>query len=363
MYLIYLYRLPKELIKISALAFFFVATLAGCLSTSDNSNSPGNVPLEPDPMTLAEQICTESSYGAPFEGNTLEATIAATVENTPRNFEGPLWFDGAQSLLYCDRPPSAAGEYWIGEFDGANKGVFVSDIPCGGLALNPDNKSVLIAMGRGAETPQIGKLDLNTKELTVHSLGVSAEAPFAGPNDLTVSSEGIAYVSEPANNTVYKILPDGTTTVAATGISKANGVTLSLDETRLYVSGKTTATIPHEAQVWSMPIDENGDLGPASMVEDGITALGNNALADGMAVDCAGNVYSAINQSNAVLVINSQDEVIGRITVSDAENEVLPENEKVSNVAFGGPDNRTLYMVTLTGRIYSVDLAVPGLPY
>ena len=69
---------------------------------------------------------------------------------------------------------------------------------------------------------------------------------------------------------------------------------------------------------------------------------------DGMAIDCAGNLY--ITQGG-VRVFSPGGQEIGRIQAPGA-----------ANVAFGGPERRTLY-ITATTQLLALELAIPGLPY
>jgi gluconolactonase len=68
-----------------------------------------------------------------------------------------------------------------------------------------------------------------------------------------------------------------------------------------------------------------------------------------MAVDCAGNLYLTIQ--NSVRIFSPEGEPIGIIAAPGA-----------ANVAFGGPERRTLF-ITATTTLRAVDLAIPGLPY
>lgn len=78
---------------------------------------------------------------------------------------------------------------------------------------------------------------------------------------------------------------------------------------------------------------------------------------DGMVVDCAGNLYVT---STDVVVLDPAGLEIGRI--------VMPVGAgQITNVAFGGPKRKTLYITAMgSGQargVFKVKLAVPGLPY
>jgi gluconolactonase len=72
-----------------------------------------------------------------------------------------------------------------------------------------------------------------------------------------------------------------------------------------------------------------------------------NVGSDGMGVDCAGNLY--ITQGG-VRVYSPDGNQIGMIAAPGA-----------ANVAFGGPERKTLYITARTSLL-ALDLASPGLP-
>jgi gluconolactonase len=76
--------------------------------------------------------------------------------------------------------------------------------------------------------------------------------------------------------------------------------------------------------------------------------------ADGLAIDCAGNVYIAQNDGGAIGVVSADGNRIGAISG-------LPS--VVSNAAFGDEDRRTLYITTTNSAPYTIKLQVPGLPH
>jgi gluconolactonase len=174
-------------------------------------------------------------------------------------------------------------------------------------------------------------------------------ARFNSPNDLAIRSDGNIYFSDPTYQApssrpqtmtrAYRRAPDGTVTALVDSLGNPNGVTLSLDEDFLYVaasSGKRFALMA------------DGSAGPA---QDYAPASG----ADGMVIDCAGNLYVA--KSRAVEVYDPMGNSIGAISVSDVQS--------VTNLAFGGADRKTLYITGLGNNkgLFKVSLDIPGRPY
>jgi len=126
--------------------------------------------------------------------------------------------------------------------------------------------------------------------------------------------------------------------------STPNGVTLSPDEKTLYVSGNGLK---------KFPVMTDGSLGTGS---DFVAGSGG----DGMAVDCAGDLFVTGNNTATVRVYSPAAALLATIQLpSGAGN--------TTNVAFGGSDHKTLYITaqgTETQRgVYSIAVSVPGFPY
>ena len=89
----------------------------------------------------------------------------------------------------------------------------------------------------------------------------------------------------------------------------------------------------------------------------GVRVKGFSGAADGLGIDCAGNLYATSGKRIAVL--SAQGTEIGSIPVNQAES--------VTNVAFGGPAHKTLFITSMgVGNqrgVFRIALDVPGLPY
>jgi gluconolactonase len=72
---------------------------------------------------------------------------------------------------------------------------------------------------------------------------------------------------------------------------------------------------------------------------------------DGMAVDCAGNVYVASNSAGVAQVFSPAGTKLGSVAVAPG----------MTNLAFGGPERKTLYF-TVGRSLYSLPMNLPGLP-
>ena len=169
-------------------------------------------------------------------------------------------------------------------------------------------------------------------------------------NDLVVRSDGSIYVTEPgwdgtkASN-IWLIKPGGEKRIVDTGLKFSNGITLSTDQSLLYVDDSRSHWI------YSYQIEPDGSLKNKQRyyhLHEPDTA--DDSGADGMEVDSAGRLYVATR-----LGIQVCDQA-GRV------NCILPTpNGKVSNVVFGGSDFSTLY-ATCADKVYKRKLLAKGAP-
>lgn len=169
---------------------------------------------------------------------------------------------------------------------------------------------------------------------------------FNSPNDLAIRFDGNVYFTDPdwqigprSSETritgVYRMDPSGVISLVDGTLNKPNGIALSPNGSTLYVGSAGN-------DILTYPVSTDGAVGSA-------TVFATTGSSDGLTVDCAGNLYVT---SGTVEVFDPNGAKLGDITL----------NEAPSNVAFGGADQRTLYITARTG-LYAIDLLIPGLPY
>jgi gluconolactonase len=248
--------------------------------------------------------------------------------------EGPVWIADRGVLLFSEwngghrilqlTPPQAIE-------------VFLPASGSNGLAVTPDGDALL--MVTLVQDKTLSRLSLADKRVQVLAQDFNGQA-FVQPNDLTVRADGTIYFTDYLAGKLYQRAVDGTLTVISS-LPLSNGVGLSPDEKTLYLNADT-----HTVQY---PLSASGAVGAGTDLATGL--LG----ADGLAIDCAGNVYIAIaqNMGGALVVVSAAGTKLGEIGG-------LPQT--VTNAAFGGADRRTLY-ITTSSALYAVTLALPGLPF
>lgn len=297
---------------------------------------PGEMPLAP------EAICPPG----PFAESPLPAMAQPAEVCTGMIFtEGPVWFAAENTLFFSDFTVSNfAGPSRIWSFTpGGQCEEFIPNAGTNGLVIGPDGN--LLGARHGDQT--LTSFNLMTREPTV-LLADNGGLAFNSPNDIAVRGDGNLYFTDPdylrgnraqeQPTRAYRRDPGGALTVIEEG-GNTNGITLSPDESILYVSQLGFGGGGNN--ILAFDVDAAGAL---SNRRNFVTGTGS----DGMAIDCAGNLYIT---SNGVQVFSPQGQPLGTIAAPGA-----------ANVAFGGPERRTLF-ITATTRLLAVELAIPGLPY
>jgi len=280
----------------------------------------------------------------PFAASPLVAGATAEEVCGGMTFtEGAVWFAEQSTLYFSDF--NLGGGNLAGTIRSHTPGgdcpVFIENAGTNGLAIAPDGN--LLGCRHSDQTLTI--FDLETRQPTV-LIPDNAGLAFNSPNDVAVRSDGNMYFTDPnfllagrpSEQPVraYRRDPSGALTIIAQG--STNGITLSPDESLLYLArvggGGGNGIVVFD-------VDDSGALSN----ERPFAPVGS----DGMAIDCAGNLY--ITQ-NGVQVFDPSGDPIGTI----------PGSQGAANVAFGGPDRRTLF-ITAQDSLLAIELAIPGLPY
>ncbi len=206
-----------------------------------------------------------------------------------------------------------------------------------GTSFGANGKRYTVA----GKTNQILSYDGNEKETII--------ADSIAGNDLVVANNGNIYVTSPDGTTkpskLYLIRPNGEKLVVDEGLKFANGVTLSPDQTQLYV----TESASH--WVWIYKINADGTVAYKQhygWLHEPDTE--ENAWSDGLRCDTAGRVYVTSR-----LGIQIMDQ-LGRV---NAILPLPPSSFNPSNVCFGGPDFNILY-VSYGDKVYRRKLKTRG---
>jgi gluconolactonase len=195
---------------------------------------------------------------------------------------------------------------------------------------------------------------------TVLSSGLNGKR-FSGPNDIVVSKTDGVYLTDndfglrdggrnpdkQMDNGIWLIKNGQSTMVldAKTLGGIPNGVALSPDERYLYANAGQ--------RMMRYEVKPDGSLGPGSLFTQG------PGIGDGMKADTRGNVYSTSGAGPGIIRITAPSgTLLGYLNLEIVGGE--PKRQIcATNVAFGDPDGRGLY-VTACDAVYRIRLKATG---
>ena len=169
-----------------------------------------------------------------------------------------------------------------------------------------------------------------------------------GANDLYFSRTGALYFTDYGQTDLHDPtgrvfrLEDGIVSCLTASVPGPNGLALSPDERILYVAATRSNAI------WRAVLREDGSLMKVSV----FAHLNGGVGPDGMTVDADGNLFVAHAGRGIVWGFSPHGELIHRILSCGGY--------EVTNLAFGGPQNRTLFITDADGLIQRITLPTPG---
>jgi gluconolactonase len=174
------------------------------------------------------------------------------------------------------------------------------------------------------------------------------------PNDVICRSDGALLFTDPSLRVplaereleracIYTIAADGSVSELAP-FEYPNGLALSPDERTLYVANTRWAKYIH-----ALTLDSAGRMTGRRIFAD-MSSDGTNGVPDGMKVDAEGRVFCT--GTGGVWVFAPDGSKIG----------IIETPEVCANIAFGGPDLRTL-LFTASTSVYTLRVKTPGLPH
>lgn len=246
--------------------------------------------------------------------------------------------------------------------------LFVTDIPFGRVfRIDPQGNWELVAQWDGEPN---GMKFLNHQQLLITDyrnglmvLDIASgqvrpflerrnSERFKGVNDLVFDSKGNLYFTDQGQTglqdptgRVYRLAPDGRLDMLLSNVPSPNGIVLSTDERFLLVAATRGNC------VWRMPLLPDGSVSKAGQF---FTSYGPSGP-DGLAMDEGSRLLIANPGLAYVWVLNSRAE----------PQEILtgPPGASVTNLAFGGPDRRTVFCTDSThGTILCAEMTYAGNP-
>ena len=174
---------------------------------------------------------------------------------------------------------------------------------------------------------------------------------FNQPNDLAIAADGTLYASDPrfaspAGGQIWRITRgadgkgQGEVMSSTRRLGVTNGIDLSPDGATLYVSESNSR------QVWAYRLDGSKLLDPRL-----VRGFADFEV-DGLRTDVDGRIYLARLSAGKIAIIAANGSL---------EREVPLSGKQPTNLTFGGPDGRTVFVTQKEGRfIEAFVLAVPA---
>ncbi len=185
------------------------------------------------------------------------------------------------------------------------------------------------------------KIDPATKKVTVHA----HDDGMSQPNDIAIAEDGTLYASDPnwkeSTGQIWRIDSNGKTTRLAADLGTINGIEMSPDGKTLYCNESV------QRNIWAFPIKEDKTLGEKRLVRK----FEDHGF-DGMRADVDGNLYVTRYGKGTVVKLSPAGEILREIDVL---------GKQPSNLCFGGPDGRTVYVTEVEStRLVQFRVDRPG---
>jgi gluconolactonase len=173
------------------------------------------------------------------------------------------------------------------------------------------------------------RLNVGRRRVTVHA----HDARFNQPNDLALRKDGVLFASDPnwANGTgqLWRVDADGHATRLLDSLGTTNGIALSPDERVLYVGESV------QRRIWAFDVNKQGAVSNrrefATFPDYGL---------DGIKCDAAGRLYVTRYGKGTIAILDPGGRPVREVSLG---------GKSVSNLVFGGPDGRSVF-VTLQGH-------------
>jgi gluconolactonase len=260
--------------------------------------------------------------------------------------EGPVWNPVEKHLIFSDMPGDIMRKWTP---DGR---IATFRQPCNKANGNYyDLEGRLVSCEHASSRVTRTEKDGRVTVLASHYQGKELNSP----NDVVVKSDGSVYFTDPTYGRkeyygvkreqqlsfqgVYRIGTDGKLTLLVDDFTQPNGLTFSLDESKLFVNDtdkghirvfdvKADGTLS-KGRVWAKPTGEG------------------SGAPDGMKIDSAGNLYTT--GPGGIHIFAPDATSLGVIRV--------PEGP--ANFTWGGDDIRSLF-ITATSSLYRARVKTPG---
>lgn len=299
-----------------------------------------------NPFQPLEKIRAEvyTSMPAKFRKKSRSAWSDANRQNAEVEcfIEGPA-FDRQGNLYVCDIP---FGRIFRIDPKGNWELVVQYDGWPNGMKFNKDGRLFVCDYKEGLLT-----LDVRTGKLET-LLRTAYSESFKGLNDLHFASNGDVYftdqgqtgIADPTGR-VYRLKANGELRRLAENVPSPNGITLSTTEKHVYVG------VTRSNSVWRLPLMADGSVSKTGVA---IQLSGGVAGPDGIEMDAENGLL--VCQLGVGIWRFDANMLPTHLVYADG-----PHHHHLDNVAFGGPDLKTIYITeALSGDILTAKMPVAG---
>ena len=264
-------------------------------------------PAFAEPLFEARQLTPSGEYTFGIEGPAVDADGNLYVANFQRpGTVGKLKAGAARSDLFATLPEGSTG---VSTRVGPDRRLYLADY----------KRHNIFVFAQGDATPRV----------------YFRSDAFNQPNDMTFARDGTLYVSDPLfrrrSGQVWRIAPGGASGApmqVARKLTTTNGVDLSPDEKVLYVGESATN------EIWAYRIDADKLAAPRPVKKFPDFEI------DGIRTDIDGRIYVARILKGTIEVLTPDGKTAREIALTGKEP---------TNLAFGGPDGKTVYVTQRQG--------------
>jgi gluconolactonase len=299
-------------------------------------------------LAFAAAVQADDPVTPAIPGVSAGGVVIELIKDGFKGTEGPIGYSDG-SLLFTETQankivriaPDNSVSTFLENSNGAN-----------GLALNANGEIIAVQTLQ----PKVGIISPVEKQ-KVFAENFEGKA-FQRPNDVVITKTGGIYFTDsgtrpskdnpnpPASTPgVYYISPVGELKRLANDIDRPNGIQLNKDEKVLYVANTSGEHILAYDIATDGSITNKRNFAKLDGWQQAEGAWSSGA--DGLAIDDADRLYVASN--SGIEVFNAKGEPLG----------IIPLPQKPQNIAFAGPEKKTLYAVG-RGAAYKIPLIAQG---
>ncbi len=272
--------------------------------------------LAVDPLWVAKPFTAAHSFTKEIEGpavdragNIYAVSFArtATIGRVNSEGDGQVWLDMPNGSLGNGIRFDRAGNMYVADYTNHNI-----------LRIRPATKKI---------------------EVFAHHAGMNQ------PNDLAIAPDDTLYASDPnwqaGTGQIWHIDRRGQVRKVAENMGTTNGIEVSPNGKLLYVNESV------QRKVWVFDIEPGHTLANKRLLIE----FPDHGF-DGMRADAKGNLYITRHGKGTVAIVSPQGKVLREVSVLGAHP---------TNLTFGGPDGRTVYVTEVdNGRLVRFRADTPG---